>query len=108
MERYVDGEADDIDREIVESHLEVCGECAREIEELRRCVVQTGLAERAWERRVAAMSVTQAMPPAAAPVPMIRAASPAPPPRQPRRWGWWVVIAVIVVVVLLWWWLRSP
>lgn len=32
---YIDGQLDEVDREIVESHLELCVECTRDVEELR-------------------------------------------------------------------------
>ncbi len=35
LEAYVDNRADELDREIVESHLELCGDCANEIRELQ-------------------------------------------------------------------------
>src|SRR5690349_7497093 len=35
MERYVNGTADDLDRELVQGHLEQCSRCTRELEDLR-------------------------------------------------------------------------
>lgn len=55
LERYVDGEADDIDRELVRAHTEECEVCRRELadlssarESLRGTVPPTSRGQRAW------------------------------------------------------------
>src|SRR5262245_8468427 len=36
LESYVDSTLGEVDREIIDSHLELCGQCARELQDLRQ------------------------------------------------------------------------
>src|ERR1043165_7555473 len=41
LERYVDGKANDIEREIVDSHVALCSKCAADLKDLREFKQQT-------------------------------------------------------------------
>jgi len=110
MERYVDGEADANDTEIVESHLRDCRQCAAEIDQLRQCAAEVrqmpepaSITATFAAAHLPDFERPRATPPAPAPA---SAASP-PPPQRRRRVRWWVIAAILVPIVLvLWWWLS--
>src|SRR5689334_4589034 len=55
---YADGDADEVTRELVETHLEVCHECSEELEKLRAPKIPLPVvAARASYARIAAFAV---------------------------------------------------
>ena len=89
LQPYVDGEANDIDREIVESHVAVCSKCAADLEDLRE-----------FKQQPVAAHTLRTTPTAKQWL-----------PQWSRRWslGWAaaIVLAVLIPAVAILMWTRS-